>query len=337
MAESWSIDFTITPSEAGIRLDTLISDIHPELSRNAVSRLIREGVIQVNNQSCKPAFKPAAGDHVTGQISVLKNPNDDEILLPEAIPLDILFEDTACLALNKAPGLVVHPAPGHYRQTLANALIHYRPELAGVGDTPGRPGIVHRLDKDTSGILIVAKTKPAFRHLADQFKARSIEKKYLGLVYGQPETEAGRIDLPIGRHTEHRKKMSATRYSRARSAETSWRVKTRFERAALMEYVIKTGRTHQIRVHSAAIKCPIIGDAVYGMKRPHKFLQGDPMLRQVVAGVYRQMLHAWQMTFAHPETGAPIFIEAPLAQDMAWAIQQLHAIYPGDNQFNDLP
>ncbi|MDZ7830863.1 MAG: RluA family pseudouridine synthase [Desulfobacterales bacterium] len=325
MAKSWSIDFTITLSEVGIRLDTLISDRHPELSRNAVSRLIREGAIQVNNQPRKPAFKPASGDHVTGMIPVVPDPAA-EILLPEAISLDILFEDAACLALNKPPGVVVHPAPGHYRQTLANALIHYRPELAGIGDTPGRPGIVHRLDKDTSGILIVAKTKSAFRHLAAQFKARSIEKKYLGLVYGQPETEAGRIDLPIGRHTVNRKKMSATRYSRARSAETSWRVKTRFERTALMEYVIKTGRTHQIRVHSAAIKCPIIGDAVYGIKRPHKFLQGDPMLRQVIAGVHRQMLHAWQMTFAHPDTGAPVFIEAPLAPDMAWAIRQLHAI-----------
>ncbi|MFP4531089.1 MAG: RluA family pseudouridine synthase [Desulfobacterales bacterium] len=328
MAESWSIDFTITPPEAGIRLDALISERYPELSRNAVSRLIREGAIQVNNQPRKPAFKPASGDQVTGMIPVVHDPAD-EILLPEAISLDILFEDAACIALNKPPGVVVHPAPGHYRQTLANALIHYRPELAGVGDTPGRPGIVHRLDKDTSGILIVGKTKPAFSHLSAQFKARTIEKKYLGLVYGQPESDAGRIDLPIGRHTEHRKKMSATRYRRARTAETSWRVKARFEGAALMEYIIKTGRTHQIRVHSAAIKCPIIGDAVYGIKRPHKFLQGDPKLRQVImAGVHRQMLHAWQMTFAHPDTGAPVFIEAPLAADMAWVIGQLHAIYP---------
>ena len=335
MADSWSIAFTVTSSEAGIRLDALISERYPNLSRNAASRLIREGAIQVNSQPRKPSFKPAIGDQVTGRMPAVTDPAD-EFLLPEAIPLDILFEDTACLALNKPPGVVVHPAPGHRRQTLANALIHYRPELDGIGDTPGRPGIVHRLDKDTSGILIAAKTKAAFHHLAAQFKARAIEKKYLGLVYGQPAADAGRIDLPIGRHTEHRKKMSATRYSRARSAETGWRVKTRFERAALIEYVIKTGRTHQIRVHSAAINCPIIGDAVYGIKRPHKFLQGDPKLRQLLAGVHRQMLHAWQMTFSHPETGAPVCIRAPLAPDMAWAIRQLHAIYSGKSQFNGL-
>jgi 23S rRNA pseudouridine1911/1915/1917 synthase len=333
MAEPCAIAFTITPTEAGVRLDNLIPDRYPELSRNAASRLIRAGAIQVNDQPRKPAFKPAAGDYVTGMIPTANDPAA-ESLLPDATALDILFEDGACLALNKPPGVVVHPAPGHHRQTLANALIHYRPEIAGVGDTPGRPGIVHRLDKDTSGILIVAKTKPAFSHLAAQFKARTIEKKYLGLVYGQPETDAGRIDLPIGRHTEHRKKMSATRYSRARPAETSWRVKTRYERVALMEYAIKTGRTHQIRVHSAAIRCPIIGDSVYGMKRPHKFLQTDPMLRQALAGAHRQMLHAWRITFMHPETEVPVFIEAPLAPDMAGVIRRLDALSRGGKSVN---
>jgi len=323
MAEPWSIAFTISSSEAGIRLDALVSDRYPALSRNTISRLIREGAIQVNNQPRKPAFKPAAGDYVTGMIPAVNDSATTETLLPDAIPLDILFEDTAYLALNKPPGVVVHPAPGHRRQTMANALIHYRPELDGIGDTSGRPGIVHRLDKDTSGILLVAKSKAAFRHLCAQFKARTIEKKYLGLVYGQPETDTGFIDLPIGRHTEHRKKMSASRYNRARPAETSWQVKTRFDRVTLMEYAIKTGRTHQIRVHSAAINCPIIGDSVYGIKRPHKFLQSYPKLRQALAGVHRQMLHAWRIKFLHPETDAPIFIEAPVAPDMARVIRDI--------------
>lgn len=335
MAESWSIDFTITPSEAGSRLDALISDRYPELSRNAITRLIREGTIQVNNEPRKPAFKPIAGDQVSGRIPAAYDP-DAEILLPDAIALDILYEDSACLALNKPPGVVVHPAPGHRRQTLANALINYRPEIEGIGEAPGRPGIVHRLDKDTSGVLVIAKTAPAFRHLAAQFKARSVKKKYLGLVYGQPATDSGRIDLPIGRHTEHRKKMSAVRYSRARPAETHWRVKIRFERVALMEYIIKTGRTHQIRVHSAAIKCPIIGDAVYGIKRPHKFLQKTPEIRRILDGIHRQMLHAWQIAFTHPETGAPVFIKAPLAPDMMRVIRQLQAVSPDQGQLNVL-
>lgn len=325
--QHWSISFTVTKSEAGIRLDTLIASRHPELSRNTISRLIRGGAVRVDNRTCKPAFKAIEGNHVAGTIPVFKDPQADA-LVPESIPLDILFEDDEWLALNKPPGVVVHPAPGHDRQTLANALIHHRPELSGIGSVPGRPGIVHRLDKDTSGILLVAKSQAAFKHLSAQFKARSIEKKYLGLVYGQPKKETGRIDLPIGRHPTHRKKMSATRYAMGRPAETLWRVKSRYDRIALIEYTIKTGRTHQIRVHSAAINCPIVGDPDYGIKKPHKFLQDNQKLISLVQSVSRQMLHAWLIRFAHPKTGESVFIEAPTAPDMESILRELNAIYP---------
>ncbi len=328
MTDQWSISFTVTKSEAGTRLDTLIASHHPELSRNIVSRLIREGAVRVNNRTCKPAFKALEGSHVTGTITAFKDSGAADALVPESIPIDILFEDEQCLVLNKPPGLVVHPAPGHDRQTLANALIHHRPELDGVGNIAGRPGIVHRLDKDTSGLLLVAKSETAFNHLSAQFKARNVEKKYLGLVYGQPKGEIGQINLPIGRHTIHRKKMSSSRYSKGRTAETLWRIKARYDQIALIEYTIKTGRTHQIRVHSAAIGCPIIGDSVYGINKPHRFLKNNRKLASVIRSVNRQMLHAWQIQFAHPKTGGSIFIEAPPAPDMASIIKALNAIFP---------
>jgi len=329
MADQWSISFTVAKSEANLRLDTVITSRHPELSRNTVSRLIREGLVRVDGRIRKPAYKTMAGSHVSGLAAAFKNPAAaDGPLVPEPTPLAILFEDEECLVLNKPPGVVVHPAPGHNRQTLANSLIHHCPDLRDVGNTPGRPGIVHRLDKDTSGLLLVAKSEASFNHLSAQFKARSIEKKYLGLVYGQPKNAAGRIDLPIGRHAVDRKKMSSSRYARGRTAETRWRVKARYGRIALIEYTIKTGRTHQIRVHSAAINCPIVGDTVYGMKRPRKFLQNNQKLASVAQAVNRQMLHAWQMRFEHPGTGKSVFIEAPPAPDMDAVIRELNAIYP---------
>jgi len=327
MGDHWSISFIVAEPEAGNRLDALIAARYPELSRNTVNRLIREGAVQVNSRTCKPAFTPPAGSQISGRIPASINTSPPGTLVPESMPLDILFEDAECLVLNKPPGVVVHPAPGHDRQTIANALIHYCPQLSTVGNTQGRPGIVHRLDKDTSGILLVAKSQAAFTNLSAQFKTRRIKKIYIGLVYGRPDQETGRVDLPIGRHADHRKKMSATKYSRGRPAETLWWVKRRYDRITLMQYAIKTGRTHQIRVHSAAINCPIIGDAVYGIKKPRKFLQNDTKLVSVVQSVTRQMLHAWQLRFAHPVSGETIAIQAPPAPDMQSIIRQLDAIY----------
>jgi 23S rRNA pseudouridine1911/1915/1917 synthase len=333
MAGRWRFEFTLDPdTAAGSRLDVILSARYPQLSRSAAARLVREGAIRVDNRTCKPGSRPAAGSRITGDIpageaaSAFFAAQHAERISPEPddIPLAVVYEDEACLAINKPPGLVVHPAPGHSRRTLANALLHHRPELKGLGSAPDRPGILHRLDKDTSGILLVAKTEAAFRAMAGQFKGRRIEKTYLGLVYGRPVEEAGRIDLPIGRHATQRKKMSVHGYARAREAETFWRVKAVYGKTSLLEYTITTGRTHQIRVHSAAVHCPLVGDPVYGMKKPARYLQQDPeMLKILQAHVKRQMLHALQVRFSHPLTGEPVSVEAPIPQDMRTVLAAL--------------
>lgn len=336
MAGECLIEFTFNgPAQSKERLDVIVAARHPELSRNAASRLIREGSIRVDNKVCKPSYKPIPGERISGVVpaaplaashAILPAEIQPDEIPPDAIPIHILFEDSHCLALNKPPGLVIHPAPGHNRRTLVNALIHHRPEIRGTGSSPDRPGIVHRLDKDTSGLLLVAKTQAAFKSLSAQFKERRMEKKYLGLVYGRPPAEEGHIDLPIGRHIKNRKKMSATRCATARPAETFWRVRRFMGRMTLMEYTITTGRTHQIRVHSTSIHCPIAGDPVYGIKKPERFLRQAPELKPVAAGIERQMLHAWQIRFTHPASGHPVSIEAPIPEDMASVIEKLDRI-----------
>ncbi len=327
-----SLDFFLNRKDAGSRLDTAVASRFPDTSRSIISRLIREGMIRVDGRISKPGQRAAEGSRVTGTIP---GPESEypRMLLPEPLPLNILFEDDFCLVLNKPPGIVVHPSPGHYGRTLANALIFHRPELKGVGYGPDRPGIIHRLDKDTSGVLLAAKTSPAFSDISSQFKARCVEKTYLGLVYGSPEQDSGEIDSPIGRHREHRKKMSAVSFSKARPAETHWRVIGRYGRLSLLQYTIKTGRTHQIRVHSASISCPIAGDSLYGIKKPEKFLKDSKRLLRIIRGINRQMLHAWRIRFTHPETGSEMIVEAPLAEDMKSVIKELDP----DLDFNATP
>ncbi len=328
------VNFGVTVAEAGRRLDVIFAARFPEISRNTARQLIQKGHVRVGGKICKPSYKPCAEELITGTLpdagtsgaphadafppdTIAPDAIPPDAIPPDAIPIDILFEDNHLLALNKPPGLVVHPAAGHGRHTLANALIHHRPEIAGIGSGPDRPGIVHRLDKLTSGAILVAKTHASFEGLSAQFRERRIEKTYLGLVYGEPKAESGRIDLPIGRHLTQRKKMSATHYSRARHAETHWQVKRRYGKLTLMAYTITTGRTHQIRVHSAAIHCPLVGDSVYGIKKPARYLSDQPNLLALVRSINRQMLHAWRLRFAHPLTETPLYIEAPLPPDMA--------------------
>jgi 23S rRNA pseudouridine1911/1915/1917 synthase len=301
----------VVEDEAGKRLDALIASSFPEISRTVAGRLIREGFIKVNESIKKPSFRVNPADIVSGRI-----PNPQPFYLePQPIDIDILFENDACIVVNKQPGIVVHPSPGHETGTLANGLIYIRPEINGIGGVPDRPGIVHRLDKDTSGALVLAKTEDAFRNLIFQFKERSIDKRYLGFVYGNMP-ESGRIDLPIGRHASDRKKMSAMDFSKSRDAETHWNLIRQFDRIALVEFTIKTGRTHQIRVHSAAIGHSIIGDTVYGVKKPQKLFPDHPKLAGLIKKVPRHMLHAWQIAFTLPGAGELIRIEAPIPEDM---------------------
>ncbi len=311
--------FTILVDEpdSGKRLDLFVASRVSACSRSFAASLIRNGTIQVQGESKKPGYKVRAGEEVCGYIP----PPEPVSYLPEPIEIDILHEDEHLIVVNKQPGIVVHPAPGHYTGTLVNGLLHHCPELEGIGGEL-RPGIVHRLDKDTSGALVAAKNDAAHRNLALQFKSRRIKKEYLALVHGALKPESGVISLPMGRHPVDRKKMSI-RSRKSRSAKTSWRVKQHFAGVTLIELDLKTGRTHQIRVHCAALNHPIVGDAVYGGRKAGKKISiGEDQF----LSVSRQMLHAWRLGFMHPATEKFVIFEAPMAQDMRDLISALDQV-----------
>jgi 23S rRNA pseudouridine1911/1915/1917 synthase len=302
---------------SGIRLDVFIAERLPDCSRSFAGQLIASERFKVNGQVRKPAYRLKAGDIVTGFIP----PPRPSGLLPEPIPLHILYDDHDIVVINKPPGLVVHPAPGHASGTLVNALLHHCPDLGGIGEEL-RPGIVHRLDKDTSGSLVVAKNAAALERLAAQFKNRSVRKDYLALIHGEMAAESGTIRLPVGRHPVDRKRMS-THSRKGREAETGWRVARRLGGVTLLELHLKTGRTHQIRVHCAAIQRPIVGDPVYGRVKP---LRGAADLHALLAPVRRQMLHAWRLEIDHPRNGERMRFESPMPEDMEQLIAGLEAL-----------
>jgi 23S rRNA pseudouridine1911/1915/1917 synthase len=286
--------------------------------------LIAAEHIRVDSQPKKPGYRVKSGQRVTG---VIPPPVAVEFQ-PEPIPLDIRYEDDHIIVVNKQAGLVVHPAAGHFSGTLVNGLLYHCPDLGGIGGEL-RPGIVHRLDKDTSGTLVVAKHGAAHTNLSRQFKSRKIQKQYLALVHGNLKKTIGSIKLPIGRHPVDRKRMS-TVSPKGRTAETDWSVKEQFQGFTLLEVNLKTGRTHQIRVHCAALHHPIVGDKVYRPRKLEKtivrnHLQSDTIL-QVLKSVKRQMLHAWRLSFRHPHTGEAVSFESPLPEDMAEIIQKIRDI-----------
>lgn len=294
--------------DAGKRLDVAISSNISGCSRSLAASLARNGKIRVKGTEKKPGYRVSAGDEIRGHIP----PPEPVLFKPEPIKLDILFEDNHLIVINKEAGLVVHPAPGHYTGTLVNGLLYHCPDLTGVGGEI-RPGIVHRLDKDTSGAIVVAKNDTVHNNLSLQFKSKKIKKKYLALVYGKMESDSGTISLPIGRHPIDRKKMS-TISRKGRSAETSWRVKERFQGVTFLELSLKTGRTHQIRVHCATINHPIVGDSVYCSRKAVKSL---------IKSIPRQMLHAYCLGFTHPITQKFMSLEAPIPQDMSKVLNEL--------------
>jgi len=308
--DSHPFSFEISSSDAGLRLDAVVSTHVPDCSRSHAVRLIRDGLVRVNTDLKKPGYRVKTGDCVAGELPL------PEVVsfAPERMELNVLYEDTDIIVINKPPGLVVHPAPGHYSGTLVNGLLHHCPDLAPISGEI-RPGIVHRLDKDTSGSIIVAKNPASLEHLARQFKARTVVKKYLALVYGDMSPDRGEIDLPIGRHPTERKKMSvASRHPRP--ALSLWKVRSRLGACNLLEIEIKTGRTHQIRVHCAASHHPVIGDSLYGGRTGSQYRRQDPKLNVLSRGVKRQMLHAWRLSVDHPRSGERMTFEAPVAEDM---------------------
>ena len=297
------------PSE---RLDTFLRGKFPAVSRGAIQRLIEQGHIKVNGRRVKPTHAPRAGEQVEVHWPEAR-PAEAQ---PEEIPLEILFEDDALLVVNKPPGLVVHPAAGHEQHTLVNALLHHcEGQLSGIGGV-ARPGIVHRLDKETSGCLVVAKNDDTHLALSAQFASRKVEKIYEAIVCGEMEREKGEVRAPIGRHSSHRKRMAVNEEA-GRDARTSYRVLERLRGATLAEAVLHTGRTHQIRVHFQFLGFPLIGDMTYGNRQNQRLKE----LTNYAAP--RQMLHAKELSFTHPRTGKRTKFEAPEPEDFKDALSAL--------------
>jgi 23S rRNA pseudouridine1911/1915/1917 synthase len=309
--------FIVEKKECGSRLDVVVAARIPRFSRTQAGRMISKGVIQVQHVEKKPGYRVKDGDTVTGQMVEPVSISFE----PEPIDIHIIYEDISLLVINKQPGLVVHPAPGNPSGTLANALLYRWPELVGVGGMQ-RPGIVHRLDKDTSGVIVVAKNEPVHRHLSKQFQLRQVTKQYLALVAGNVIDEGGEVRLPIGRHLVDRKKMS-TVTRKGRIARTVWRVKERFAGVTLLEVDLKTGRTHQIRVHCSAMGHPVLGDLVYGFKKDGSRRFSGNTFQKATHVVPRQMLHAHRLEFTHPITSKRVFFEARIPSDMDHLIKVL--------------
>lgn len=297
---------TFAAAGGGERLDKSIAAELADLSRTHIQRLIEDGFVEVDGRVVtKPAFRleaPAA-------LQVRVPPPGPSSHQPEAIPLDIVFENDDLLVVNKAAGMVVHPAVGHLGGTLVNAVLAHAPDLKGVGDEQ-RPGIVHRLDKDTSGLIVVAKNDAAHRELQRQFKEREVEKLYLALLDGHLPTATGRIEAAIGRDPRNRKQMAVVALSQGRAAVTEYSVQTVYEAHTLVEARLLTGRTHQLRLHFAYLKCPIVGDTVYGRRTP-------------TLPIKRQFLHAARLSFDLPSSGRRMTFEAPLPDDLARVLAQL--------------
>lgn len=308
---SWTVD----RSQPAERMDLYLRTQLPAVSRGAIQRMIESGSILVNGRPTKATQAPRAGDRIDVNWPAAV-PAEAQA---EAIPLDVLYEDDDLLVINKAAGLVVHPAVGHAGGTLVNALLHHcAGRLSGVGGV-ARPGIVHRLDKDTSGCLVVARHDAAHVNLAKQFAGRTLEKVYRALVCGEMPADSGEIRAAIARHPSHRKRMAVTEGSGGREAWTSYRVEERFVESALVSAVLHTGRTHQIRVHFQHIGHPLVGDDTYGSRANVRLEEATGFRAE------RQMLHAWKLAFAHPITGRRMRFEAPLPEDFQAAVAALRS------------
>jgi 23S rRNA pseudouridine1911/1915/1917 synthase len=295
-----------------IRLDQFLSTELPDLSRSQIKKLIQHNEVLIANAPAKPSTGVRLGDVITVNLaSLTETPPEPETV---AAPLEIVYEDADIIVVNKAAGLVVHPAHGHTAGTMVNALLAQYPDLATMtilkADSALRPGIVHRLDQDTSGLIIVARNPESMLNLQRQFKARTVEKIYLALVFGQPQAPEGIIDVPLGRDPRHRQKFAAR--PNGKPARTHYRIKNQFDKYSLLEIGLETGRTHQIRVHLAWLGCPVVGDTVYGRKKNS-------------LGVQRQFLHAWKLGLHHPRTEAYMEFEAPLPADLQGVLELLPA------------
>jgi 23S rRNA pseudouridine1911/1915/1917 synthase len=316
--EGKSFSTRVGEKDQGKRLDQFLSETDLTLSRSQAKKMIERNHILLNEKPTKPSARIKRDDVVSGTL-----PQPEPLSLkPESLPLTILYEDPSIIVIDKPSGMVVHPAYGNPSGTLVNALLYHCQDLTGINGVL-RPGIVHRLDKDTSGVIVVAKEDEAYHHLAKQFKNRTVGKVYLALVYGKPGQDEGLIDSAIGRHPSERQRMS-TRTKRGRSAITRWKVIERFVGFTFLEAFPQTGRTHQIRVHLSSIGHPLLGDPLYGRKgRPGTI--HDPLLRECLRKMNRQALHAYQLEFNHPRTGERVRFVSPIPQDMKEVLEWLRS------------
>lgn len=318
-----TVDLTVPELGAGQRVDRWLAKARIGLSRNRLQTLIEDGHVCVNGRLARQALKLKEGDRITVDVP----PRRASRLAAEPMPLTILHEDASVIVLEKPAGLVVHPGAGVQSGTLVHALLHHAPGIANVGGE-GRPGIVHRLDKDTSGLLVVAKTEQAYLSLVEALRERSVSRVYRAIVWGDPGPEKGVIELPLGRDPRERTRMAVVQGPHGKMARTRWRVLERFGPATLVEARLETGRTHQIRVHFAALRHPVVGDPVYG-GRSRKSLSlrqsernlADALLRNM----RRQALHAAELEFTHPDTGERLRFTSALPEDFSRALELLRA------------
>lgn len=314
-----SFSLEVPPKDQGKRIDRFLSECGLALSRSQAKHLLDQKKIFLDGHPVKPSARLKAGGVIAGTI-----PGPAALsLAAEPIPLSVLFEDSSLIVVDKPPGMVVHPAPGNPSGTLVNALLHHCKDLPGINGVI-RPGIVHRLDKETSGVMAVAKDNPSYVRLARQFKNRTVDKVYLAVAHGEVKPDEGLLDAPIGRHPDQRKKMS-TRARKGRAALTRWKVLERLGPFTLLEIYPRTGRTHQIRVHLSSMGHPLMGDPLYGGKRKPGATD-DPALRICARKMNRQALHAHRLALNHPRTGERIQFTAPIPKDMQETLDCLRSM-----------
>lgn len=311
-------EMTVEEEHVGLRLDVFLADVVEDSSRSLIKKLIKDQQVTLNGEPCtKPGRTMAAGDAVAIDVP----PSPSAWPEPEDIPLDILYEDGDLIMVNKAPGMVVHPAPGHHSGTLVNAVLHHCPDFKRAGEDMIRPGIVHRLDRDTSGVMVVAKNEKAFRHLAAQAAAHTFDRRYLCLVRGEFEEDRGRVNANIGRSLSDRSRMAVTGI-RAKEAVTNFEVLERFGIASLIGLQLETGRTHQIRVHMRFAGRPVLGDPVYG-EHEYRHWHVPEELLAALNGLIGQALHAERLGVTHPTTGERLTRTAPPPEDFQRALDAL--------------
>jgi len=319
-----TLELEVPDTGAGARLDRWLASARiAGLSRNRLQKLIDAGRVLVNGRAGKSSHKLKLGDRVVLSVP----PRRATRLVAEARPLVIVYEDETLLVLDKPAGEVVHPGAGVQGGTIVNALLHHAPAIASVGGE-GRPGIVHRLDRETSGLLVVAKTEAAYLALVEALRARTVKRVYQCIVWGDPGPSEGRIDLPIGRDPRDRKRMAVIRGPGGKTARTHWRVLERYGLATLLEARLETGRTHQIRVHMQAVRHPVVGDPVYGgrVKKQLSLRQSERSLADALLRLLRrQALHAAELEFVHPVTGEGLRFRSELPPDLREALDRLRA------------